>query len=528
MDNSGKPADTPPSDKKSNNGFIIAIVVAAAVAIGGAGYIAVSQQNKAQQSSQAQSATPSTAPVSSTASGNIILYGAWSGNNSVIKAYDLDQKQGYLLATLGQNIKRVTLAKPDGFYYIKGVDANDHGSEIAKYSVPAKDSTTVVKAEPGFGIDDYMVSPDGNNIVTWEVQLPPGSKALYGGRSRVYSTAVSNSASKHLIWDEVANKPVHYPRSITNDGKVYTDMFLPNSGFGWAYGMSISDASGQSKQDIPVMANGTYGRQPRVSPDGTKFVFAGYDGSRGSGTEVIGGKKRAIAFPNTVEILDAQTLKRTKLNIPNSSLYDDVRFDANGKSIFITKVLDEKDMRKTQVLVYDLASGSVKEMPDSLGKRGVAILPSGDALMAILNVSPQTLGNLGETYSFVTNNYEVDSMSGGKGTPISANDTNIQYVGMVAASDLSTAVLTEANKEKAKESMQMDTFQLKSNLLKDRLKLESDAAVEAAPAPSGAATDPAAAGADPAAGAAGADPAAGGAAAAGGASAGQSESQAQN
>jgi DNA-binding beta-propeller fold protein YncE len=93
------------------------------------------------------------------------------------------------------------------------------------------------------------------------------------------------------------------------------------------------------------MASGTYGRQPKVSPDGTQFVFAGYDGSRGSGTEAIAGKRRAIAFPNTVEILNAQTLKRTKLNVPSGSLYDDARFDASGKYIFISKVLDEKDMR---------------------------------------------------------------------------------------------------------------------------------------------------------------------------------------
>jgi hypothetical protein len=137
-----------------------------------------------------------------------------------------------------------------------------------------------------------------------------------------------------------------------------------------------------------------------------------------------------------------------------------------------------------------LAKGSVKEMPDSLGKRGVAILPNGDTLMAVLNVSPQTLGNLGETYSYVTNNYEIDSAGGGAVTPVSASDTNIQYIGMAAATDFSAAVLTDATKEKAKESMQMDTFQLKTNLLKDRLKLESDAAIAAAAAAVSAAPAP--------------------------------------
>ena len=62
------------------------------------------------------------------------------------------------------------------------------------------------------------------------------------------------------------------------------------------------------------MANGTYGTQPVASPDGSMLVFTGYDGSKGSGVEIVSGMRRSIISSNTVEILELSTLTRRKLS----------------------------------------------------------------------------------------------------------------------------------------------------------------------------------------------------------------------
>ena len=61
-----------------------------------------------------------------------IIYGYWSGNNSILKSYNLENNQNYPLATLPQNIKRITAFMPDTLYYINNTDSNDHGTEIVK------------------------------------------------------------------------------------------------------------------------------------------------------------------------------------------------------------------------------------------------------------------------------------------------------------------------------------------------------------------------------------------------------------
>ena len=316
-------------------------------------------------------------------------------------------------------------------------------------------------------------------MTTWEVKLARRD-ALYGGKSRVYSINLSSPTVKNLIYDEVADKPIHYPRGVTNNGTVITDMFLPNSGPGWGYGMSTADATGTKKLDSPDMANGTYGRQPRISDDGSMLVVSGYDGTKGSGTEQIDGIRKAIVLPNTVEIIDATTLKRTKLtNISNKFLYDDARIDKDGKHLLITQIKYINEQYNPHVLVYNLETNTATEVPNSIDKRAFAVLSDTQVLVSTPNVTGQTLGNLGETYQFLNSEFSIINPKDGKSATLPLNDNNMQFIAMLPNSEVTnSSAFSTANAEAKRDTLQLYSFVLKTNLLPNRINLQSTSMAE--------------------------------------------------
>lgn len=334
---------------------------------------------------------------------DVIIYGVWQGQRTVIKAYNLQSGNTTALARLSDDSKKVTILSPEKLLYIKDTDARDHGKELAIYTFGNKKSTSIYKADEGFGIDDYVVSPDGKYIAVWEVRFPQNSGILRNGSSRVYTAEIGKS-SKNRLYDEVqiGQIPVHYPSAITNTGEVFLDTFLPNSGAGWAYGMSVSNFQGIEKQDLQNMQNGTYGTQPTPSSDGRYLVFAGYDGTLGSGAELVNGARRAIIRANTIELLDTQTKLRQKLAVPNTSSYDSVRWDKiSGNILFLafSKIAENEG-----TFTYDLVTNQAAKV--NLGKREigtpantlVSSLSNGDLLVGTLETSESALGNLGESY----------------------------------------------------------------------------------------------------------------------------------
>ncbi len=439
-------------------------------------YVGFSQITKLQTVEEIKKQLMTKAPENT--SPHTVVYGVWAGNGSLVKAYNLEDKKNYVLAELPQNIKRVTSVMPDTLYFINNTDENDHGTELVKYSIGSKQQTLLVRAEAGFGMDDYFISPNGKYLTTWEVQVPQGRRVLTGGKSRVYTVDLNDSSNKNLIYNEDADKPVHYPRGITNDGVVITDMFLPNTGPGWGYGMGSSDFTGTQKKDSTSMTNGTYGRQPRISDDGTQLAFVGYDGTNGSGTEQVEGIRRAIIHPNTVEILSPETLQRTKLpNLSNTSVFDDVRFDKSGQYLFINQIRLANNQFKTYVRLYKLADNSSVTIPNTANKRGIAVLSDSQVLVSTPIVTVQTMGNLGETYQFLNSNFEIINPANGQAIQLPISDTNLQYIGIYPNS--AVPAFSEADGAASKDSIQLYTFALKPELMSDRRRLQSGRVTDA-------------------------------------------------
>ncbi|MDP3988305.1 MAG: hypothetical protein Q8P80_04140 [Candidatus Levybacteria bacterium] len=448
--------------------FLLAILV-----LGSAGTYTLVSRNNNEKNNTNQTVQKTEPVVSKFAplSQDMIVYGTWSDNSSNIKGFDLSSGKTYILAKLPSNIKKVTILSSDELLYIANTDNNDHGTEIAIYNIKTKQQRTLLKSNQGFGIDDYTISKNKKYIVDWEVSFLEGTNALRGGRSQVYSFELSTPNSKNLVYDEIANTPIHYPRAITDSGNIYFDTFLPNSGAGWAYGMSLSNFNGSQKEDIPNMQNGTYSSQPALSPDDKYLAFLGYDGSIGDGKDLVSGNRKALANPNTVELFDTQTKARFKISTI-SSKYAELSWDSKtGNLIF----QDTKDLQYYSYL--PLLKNLNKISPQNNSFRFISSLTNQKMLFGELNDSLSTIGNLGDRYSFSLKKLYVFENPNQQNT-LDLSDKLIQIITVVPTNFFSNSIgsFEEENKINVaaeKRTLQLETFIVKSTLAKKRFETQS-------------------------------------------------------
>jgi len=459
--------------------FIVIVLV-----LGAAGFSAVrnnSQNNSKNPNNSTQPSGTAVVPLSP----HTLVYGSWTGSGSEITAIDLSTRNSTTLASLPIAIKKVSVVNPTSLIYIDGINNRDHGKRILLYDMENETETASIPASDGFGIDDYVLSPNKQFIAIWEVSFADGSEILQGGRSRVYAVSLSNPTSKQLLYDEVVTAPVHYPRAILNDGKVFADKFMPNdpTGNGWAYGMSVVNFDGTNQKDIDQMKEGTYATQPSLSPDGTLLVFAGYDGSLGDGKELDGGFRRAVLKSNTIETLNTTTLERKKLpNLPNSNTYAAAEWDRTINNIIVTAIPKGKS---PELYRYSLASSSLSKIAlPTTAYSFISQLSSSKLLVATTEDSQSSVGNLGETYAYLINQLYILDSSTDQVSSLQDGNNLVQYITTLSSDYFQNVLGTQTTPKggggnpaqpnvtvidlftdkPSKENLQLKTFLLKPEL----------------------------------------------------------------
>lgn len=411
------------------------------------------------------------------------IYAFWAGDKSEVRSLDLSSGEEFSLATLPLNVKHVKLLSPKQLIYISETDDNDYGSYIVVKNISDGTEKIVVTASDDVRIDDYRVSPNGQFLATWEVSLPQGSDKLYGGISRVYGIDL-NTNVKSQIYSEVANAPVHYPVAVTNDGQIYMDKFLPNDSAGWAYGMSMSNINGSAKSDLTAMQNGTYASQPVLSPDGDKLVFTGYDGSKGSGVEIVRDVRRAVLSANTVDVLDLSTLSRRRLSsLPTDNLYTSASWDSVSGNVLFSMV--SKNLSETGTYSYNLGANlfeKIKLAPNELNPQNViGVLSPGVVLTGSVSVSDGTLGNLGSDYEQVLEGAFIYDEGNNDKIGLNIVGGFIQPLGLKPASYFASSFTTFEQsasesggiKNKQEDQLQLQTFTIKPTLGPQRTNQQS-------------------------------------------------------
>jgi len=241
--------------RENLKGFVVSIAIFIAVLGAGAYTVTNTNNNSGDNGNQNPSAF---IPLAN----KTVVYGYWTDKNSFIEAVDLQSGSIYSLATLDLNIKKVIPISPDSIIFINKIDAMDYGKEISIFYYASKVISPIISAAEGYGIDDYVISPNKKYLATWEISVPENSQGLIGGASRVYTVDLINPQRKNLIYDEPIGRGlfIHYPLAILDNGELYLDKFEPNNGAGWANGVSVSDFLGSvsSKKDISLMSAGTF------------------------------------------------------------------------------------------------------------------------------------------------------------------------------------------------------------------------------------------------------------------------------
>lgn len=446
-----------------------------------------------QQVTKKQSPSPTQKPKQAS---QVLVYGAWTSQSSVIKAVNLTTSQTTTIATLPLSIKKITVLSPDTLLYIDQTDTNDHGQRISIYNTQEKQIVTSIPVADGFGIDDYILSPNKKYLAIWEVQFAQNAQTLQGGKSRVYAVNLDQPSVVNLLYDETVTQtiPVHVPSAIFNDGTVFTDQFIPNDtkgATGWAYGMSTVDFDGTNKQDIDSMQNGTYGSQPTPSADGKFLLFAGYDGKNGDGKKVVNGYRQAILTPNTVELLDTKTLKRYSLpNLPDTNTYSDVTWDIQTGNIIFTVL--SPDATKTGVFSYDPEKLTIQQIPlptvSGSAYGYISQLTADKTLIGTQSTDASNLGNLGETYAYAYTQVAVEDKNGLL-SYLSVEDPFIQYITILPGNYFTPVLGDETSASGSSQpaisyavlqgnNTPQDTSFLKSTLASRRLQgISSDACI---------------------------------------------------
>lgn len=410
-----------------------------------------------------------------------IFYGSWESNESKVYAYDLSTGKQYQLATLPSDIKKVTVLG-DKLLYIAHTNERDHGAALITRTIGSDTEDIIYTTEEGFGIDDYQVSPDKTYVATWEVKFAEDEPILLGGQSKVVTLNVKNPQTTHTIIREDAqeNTPIHYPVALTNTGDVLMDTFLPNSGAGWAYGMSIADFQGTQVRNIESMQNGTYGTQPSISPDGTRLLFAGYDGSQGSGTELISGHRRSIIIPNTVGILEIASLERQTLtNLPQEGIFPAASWQ-DQDTVRITSA--SMNIEASGTLLYNLHTQDYQKVEYDEQDIVLATSREGTLVGSTGNLPDTIEGNLGPNYAqplsalaFQPTGGERQALNLPAGVIqlIDVQENNTDFLS-IQLSTVDEIVLPEVQQDGSQQNLQLQTFHFKPEMQEVRTRQQTE------------------------------------------------------
>lgn len=479
-----QPITPAPAEKKKISKktlLIIGIVIGVLLLGAGAIYAFMGNETKEPASQETAQTQPAMSDIP-----YLILYGAWSGDNSVIFANDLTSGKEYQIASLPEDIKKVTLVAPNQLLYIADTNRQDHGQSIKITDLTTGETTTIYSALDEYGIDDYEISPNGQYLATWEVKFLPGANSLIGGSSRVVTINRSNLTSNSTIYEEVVGSPVNYPVGVTNEGNVFTDKFLPNTGEqGFGYGVSVSNLDGTVKSDIPGLTNGTIGTQPNLSPNGRFLAMAGYDGSRGPGTANGTGYRQALLTPNTVVLLDTTTNETATItSLPNTDIYPLVRW--NNDNTLLVNIASQQNERSGTYQV-NIDSQSLTPNPQVNDENMITVEAASDFWVAgLYDPASSSLGNLGKNYSQPFESLTLTDAQG-KSTTIDTSVPLMQFIDVLPSTQITKSVLKnevgQAPTQGDTASIQGDKLQLGSFTIKEELAPTREAQQSDPPVP---------------------------------------------
>lgn len=449
-------------NKLKSNKLIIAFIIFALLST--ASVVGIYQQQKNAES------TPEKTPneQDSISYGNeMILYGYLRGNETIIEGFNLLNASTYEVATIPNGVKNISSISESELLFISNVDEGDLGDSLSTYSLSSKNLSSIYTPPDDFRIDLYTISPSKNLVAVWQVALDQQSGTLDGGKSQVVVIELLNGQSTSppvILLDEKPNSsPISFPVAITDDGNVFVDKFLPNSGIsGWQKGLSAINYKTLQSRDIPSAIDGSYSSQPILSPDQKTIAFVGYDGSKGDGKKVSSGVKLAQATSNTINLVNTQTLENTVAVISENLFFDNLNYSQDGNKLFYTSY--EKGGKKLNN--YSLLTQAV-ESSEYLKDPSMGILGATNesAIIGLPIKDAISIGSLGKIYAPSIQEFTNYKISGNISTILPVLQQRVQFIELLPSRYLKNLATIDDNN---RLNLQLDTFTIRPQLVEKR------------------------------------------------------------
>lgn len=399
-----------------------------------------------------------------------IVYGVWRSEKAEIRAINVDGTNDSLVAFLPSAIKDIHVLSENELLYIAGTNQRDHGAKIEIYDLTEETTHLVVEAETGWGIDDFVISPDQTWIAWWEVKFAQGKNILAGGNSRVYLKQLAKSIGKQLVVDDLSSpaSPVRYPLFFDRQNRLYLDTFLPDGG-GWNLGLFVADSGGTGLTKMEDMADGMFSADPAISPDGNKIIFPAYDPTAPIllRADDDGIRRPAIANPNLVQVLDLQTrAKTTLLGSANGAQYGQPRLSHDETNIVFHKfkVSGPTVSEYQGVFSHNLTIGQSRLLKEP-GKATFEILGfSDDDAQVFFGVHSETddVGNLGENYTPLLKEIKTVNLATGEIKNV-VQGAFLQFIGLIPKDRQSPlGIKTSSLTETTGSTLKLKSFTLKA------------------------------------------------------------------
>ena len=162
-----------------------------------------------------------------------LVYGLWSPGVVEVRTVNDDGSFDHPITKLPAKIKDIHVLNRSEVLYLSDTDSYDHAKRIETINTATLETKIIAEAEPNWGIDDVIVSPDKTYIAWWEVKFAAESKILLGGDSKVHLLNLDTGKSSMVIQEHSDKKsPIHYPLFFDRQNKLYLDTFKPNTGRG--------------------------------------------------------------------------------------------------------------------------------------------------------------------------------------------------------------------------------------------------------------------------------------------------------
>ncbi|MBI4067455.1 hypothetical protein HY407_03655 [Candidatus Gottesmanbacteria bacterium] len=241
------------------------------------------------------------------------------------------------ITTLPPNIRSIIPLSQNRLLFVNNLSFLDRGGRIDLYDGTQNLNIPLVHPSPAYLIENFLISPDEESIVFWEVE----ERATTQGRSHIIYQSLSDKSQRKVLVDESLSDQTKYPVLWGPNKWLFLDSYSVNRR-GLHQGFFALDLNSTTPNLVTLLSLDSYSSLPILSADSKKLIFSSYNPESTiqlSPPDVPNGLFRAaIRNPNQIKIYDLATRQTSILyESKNGELFTDLVFTGDNSNIIFKR-----------------------------------------------------------------------------------------------------------------------------------------------------------------------------------------------